>query len=214
MPIISLLNPKGGSGKTTLSTNFAIALHRRGYSVLLVDTDPQGSARDWFAASEDNPLSIIAMDIPAALKTLPKTAKGYDFTIIDGAAKIEEAGTAALVVSDLVLLPVQPSPYDIWALSDFLQIVKTRQEVTDGKPPAAFVVSAAVAGTRLVREAVDVIEESGVPMLQATTTRRQVYPQTAMAGASVYESDNVAAIAEIDALTDEVLAMIEEEVAA
>ena len=58
--ILSILNPKGGSGKTTLSANLARALRNRGRSVLLVDTDPQGSARDWHAADPDNPVELIA----------------------------------------------------------------------------------------------------------------------------------------------------------
>ena len=59
MSIISVLNPKGGSGKTTISTNLARSLHELGHSVLMVDSDPQGSARDWYAASEDNPIELV-----------------------------------------------------------------------------------------------------------------------------------------------------------
>ncbi len=60
--ILSILNPRGGCGKTTLSANLARALQERGRSVLLVDTDPQGSARDWHAAEPDNPVNLIALD--------------------------------------------------------------------------------------------------------------------------------------------------------
>ncbi len=70
MPIVSALNPKGGSGKTTISTNLARSLHERGQSVLMVDSDPQGSARDWHAANEANPVELVALDRPNNVKTL------------------------------------------------------------------------------------------------------------------------------------------------
>jgi chromosome partitioning protein len=68
--IISILNPKGGCGKTTISTNLARALHERGSSTLIVDSDPQGSARDWHAASDNNPLALIALDRANNMKSL------------------------------------------------------------------------------------------------------------------------------------------------
>ena len=113
MSIISVLNPKGGCGKTTISTNLARALHDRGQSVLIVGSDPQGSARDWHAASEDNPLELVALDRPNNVKTLRSMAANYDYVVIDGAAKLEDMIAVAIKVSDFILIPVQPSPYDI-----------------------------------------------------------------------------------------------------
>ena len=69
MGIIAVLNPKGGCGKTTLSTNLARALQIKNLSVLLVDSDPQGSARDWHAAWEDNPIALVALDRANNIKT-------------------------------------------------------------------------------------------------------------------------------------------------
>ena len=94
MSIISVLNPKGGCGKTTISTNLARALHDRGQSVLIVDSDPQGSARDWHAANEDNPIELVALDRPNNVKTLRRMAANYDCVVIDGAAKLEDISNA------------------------------------------------------------------------------------------------------------------------
>src|SRR4051812_19183625 len=125
MPIISLLNPKGGSGKTTLSTQIARAFHERGAKVLLVDSDPQGSASDWHAAREDNPVPLLAYGRPENMKALPGVAAPYQYVFIDRAAKLEGMIAAALKVSDVVLIPVQPSPYDIWgSRGDFCRIVR------------------------------------------------------------------------------------------
>src|SRR3954454_13805761 len=118
MTIISLLNPKGGSGKTTLSTQIARAFHERGAKVLLVDSDPQGSASDWHAAREDNPVPLLAYDRPENMKVLPGGAAPYDYVFIDGSAKLEGMIAAAVKVSNAVLIPVLPSSYAIWAAGD------------------------------------------------------------------------------------------------
>lgn len=187
MPVIAILNPKGGSGKTTLSTNLARYYHDRGDKVLLVDSDPQGSASDWHAAREDNPLPFVAYGNPENLKALPGIASPYDYVVVDGAAKLEGMIAAAIKIADVILIPVQPSPYDIWATSDLVDLVKARQEVTDGRPQAAFIVSRAVKRTLLSKEITDALSEYGLPVFEAHTTQRQVYPRTASEGLSVLD---------------------------
>ena len=208
MSIISILNPKGGCGKTTISTSIARALHDRGQSVLIVDSDPQGSARDWHAANEDNPIELVALDRPNNVKTLLSMATNYDYVVIDGAAKLEDMMAAAIKVSDFILIPVQPSPYDIWAASDLVDFIKARQEVTDGVPLAGFAVSRVVEGTRLGGDVRAALDEYALPVFEATITQRQVYPQTASEGLTVFDADNAKAKAETTALIDEILAMI------
>lgn len=207
MSIISILNPKGGSGKTTISTNLARSLHERGHSVLLVDSDPQGSARDWHAANEGNPVELVALDRPNNIKTLTSMAANYDYVVIDGAAKLEDMIAACIKISDFVLIPVQPSPYDIWAASDLVDFIKARQEVTDGIPLASFVISRMVEGTRLGSDVRAVLDEYALSVCNTSITQRQVYPQSASEGLTVYDADNVKAKAETSALTDELLAM-------
>ena len=209
MPIISILNPKGGSGKTTISTNLARALHERGHKVLLVDSDPQGSARDWHAANDDNPLPLVALDRANNVKSLPDVAASYDFVVVDGAAKLEDMIAASIKVAHFVFIPVTPSPYDLWAASDLVEFIKARQEVTDGKPPARFIISRAISGTRLGDEIVAALSEQGLGVFATHVTQRQVYPQTASEGGTVFDSKNANALAEINALTDEILTFIE-----
>jgi chromosome partitioning protein len=205
MSIISVLNPKGGSGKTTISTNLARSLHDRGHSVLLVDSDPQGSARDWHAAHDANPIELVALDRPNNVKTLLSLSGNYDFVVIDGAAKLEDMIAACIKVSDFVLIPVQPSPYDIWAASDLVDFIKARREVTDGIPLAGFVVSRVVEGTRLGSDIRAALDEYALPVFQSTISQRQVYPQTASEGMTIFDADNPKAKAESMALTDELL---------
>lgn len=208
MTIISVLNPKGGSGKTTISTNLARSLHESGHSVLIVDSDPQGSARDWHAANEKNPIALVALDRPNNVKTLTGLAANYDYAVIDGAAKLEDMIAACIKVSDFVLIPVQPSPYDIWAASDLVDFIKARQEVTDGVPLAGFVISRMVDGTRLGGDVRAALNDYALPVCDATITQRQVYPQTASEGLTVFDADNVKAETETTALMNELLGML------
>ena len=175
---------------------------------MIVDSDPQGSARDWHAASENNPLELVALDRPNNVKTLHSMAANYNYVVIDGAAKLEDMIAAAIKVSDFILIPAQPSPYDIWAASDLVEFIKARQEVKDGIPLAGFVVSRVVEGTRLGGDVRAALDEYALPVFKTTITQRQIYPQTASEGLTVFDADNTKAKIEITALIDEVLAMI------
>jgi len=205
MSVIAILNPKGGCGKTTLSTNFSQSLHERGKSVLVVDSDPQGSARDWHASTEDNPLPLVALDRPNNMKTLGSISKSYDYVVIDGAAKLEDMMAAAIKAADMILIPVQPSPYDLWAASDLVDFIKARQEVTDGKPSASFVITRAIKGTKLGKEIGQALEEYDLSLFKNQIVQRQIYPQTAAEGKTVFDSSNNDAIKEMNNLTDEII---------
>ena len=204
MKVISILNPKGGSGKTTLTTNLARGLHERGLRVLLVDSGPQGSARDWHAADENNPLPLVALDRANNIKTLASMGRDYDVVLIDGAAKLEDMLAATIKIADHILIPVQPSPYDLWAASDLVDFIKVRQEITDGKPSADFVVSRAIAGTKLGGDIRTALNEYGLGLCKTTIAQRQIYPQTASVGQTVFEGSNADARQEIEALAVEI----------
>lgn len=208
MPIISVLNPKGGSGKTTISTNIARSLQERGFKVMIVDSDPQGSARDWHAATDNNPLPLISLDRANNIKTLLSVTDSYDYVIVDGAAKLEDMIAAAIKVSDVILIPVQPSPYDLWAASDLVEFIKARQEVTDGKPLASFIISRAIQRTKLGHEIGSALKEYEIDIFKTIIMQRQIYPQTASEGKTIFDGTNAEAIKEINLLTDELLKLI------
>lgn len=189
--IIAILNQKGGAGKTTIATNLARALQlgKKDNNVLLVDSDPQGSARDWNSASDGALLSVIGMDRPTLDKDINIVRNNHDWIIIDGAPQIAELVISAIKCADVVLIPVQPSPYDIWACSDLVEIIKARQEITDGKQPkAAFIVSRMIKNTQLGGEIADVLSEYELPVFKSYTGQRTIYAKSAATGSTVLDA--------------------------
>ncbi len=203
MHVIAVLNQKGGSGKTTIATHLARALQLDGADVLLVDSDPQGSARDWAAVREDQPVAVVGIDRPTIERDIKHVAR-KDFVVIDGAPQAADLAVSAIKAASFVLIPVQPSPYDIWATADLVELVKQRIEVTDGKLRAAFVVSRAIKGTRIGAEVADALAGYGLPILESRITQRVSYPGTAAAGTTVLDTEpNGDAASEVRALVAE-----------
>lgn len=187
--IIGILNQKGGAGKTTISVNLARALQKEGQKVLLVDSDPQGSARDWHAAGNGELITVVGLDRPTLDKDIKAMANGYDWILIDGAPQLAEMAVSAIKCSDIILIPVQPSPYDIWATEDLVDVIKARQQVTDGCPKAAFVISRQITNTNLGKEIRDVLMGYELPVFKNGTFQRIIYAKTAANGSTVLDTE-------------------------
>ncbi|KRU21660.1 MULTISPECIES: ParA family partition ATPase [Psychrobacter] len=213
MKVIAVLNQKGGSGKTTIATHLARGLQLQGHSVLLVDSDQQGSARDWRAVNEDNPVPVIGLDRPTLDKDL-KNVSDKEFVVIDGSPQATNLALSAIKAADFVLIPVQPSPYDVWATSDLVDLVQQRIEMTDGKLKAAFVVSRAIQNTNIGKEVAAVLQDYNLPVLDARIVQRVSYPNSASVGKTVFETESAksSAVTEITQLVNEVKTFFDEEV--
>lgn len=213
MKVIAVLNQKGGSGKTTIATHLARGLQLQGHSVLLVDSDQQGSARDWRAVDEDNPVPVIGLDRPTLDKDL-KNVSNKEFVVIDGSPQATNLALSAIKAADFVLIPVQPSPYDVWATNDLVDLVQQRIEMTDGKLKAAFVVSRAIQNTNIGKEVAAVLQDYNLPVLDARIVQRVSYPNSASVGKTVFETESAKsnAVTEITQLVNEVKTFFDKEV--
>jgi chromosome partitioning protein len=116
---------------------------------------------------------------------------------------------SAIKCADVILIPVQPSPYDVWACEDLVDVIKARQEVTEGSPKAAFVISRAIKNTQLSKEISDALKDYDLPVFENYTSQRVIYAKSAAVGSTVLdiESGNEAA-KEILAIRDELVEFI------
>jgi len=204
--ILSFLNQKGGVGKTTLSVNLAASLARNGARVLLIDADPQGSALDWAAARAGEPLfSVVGFPRPSIHKEIAQLGQGYDHIVIDGPPRVTELARSAIMAADVVVIPVQPSPYDIWAADEVVKLIEEARVYKDGLK-AVFVVNRKIVNTAIGRDVGEALAAYPVPVLMASVTQRVIYAEAAAQGRAVHEVDEAGpAAAEIEAVRAELV---------
>jgi chromosome partitioning protein len=218
--IIAVCNQKGGSGKTTLSMQLAGSLARRGRKVLVVDADPQGTATRWAAtADDDKPFPASVVGLSAATTKVHREVKkfvgDYDHIIIDcPPAADSPVPQSALLIADLALVPLIPSPLDMWAAVGIRQVIENVGEINETLR-SRLVINQCQPQTSLAREAMEILPEFGIELCGTFMHQRQVYRQSAVFGQTVHDFGSKAApaIAEIEALTDEVLGLIGDQTA-
>lgn len=185
--IIGVLSQKGGVGKTTIAINTAATLAMRGRRVLLVDADPQGSSLAWSSAREVDPLfPVVGMAKPSLHRDLPAIAKDYEYVVIDGAPRVNELGRSAILASDTILIPVQPSPYDVWAAALTVQLIREAQQFRE-RLTAAFVINRKIVNTAIGRDVASALDHFELPVLPGHLCQRVVYAESASQGLSVPE---------------------------
>jgi len=188
---IAVLNQKGGVGKTTLATNLAAAAHLAGIRTLLIDLDLQGSALDWYHARQEGSsldgLGVVKVDRALALPKFKTISTGYKMVLIDGPPRLDTLTRSAAVTADVVLVPVRPGAYDLWALEETLSTLADADQVRRelGLEPAAkvFVITQATP-TRITREAPDALRDIG-ELADAIVGMRVAFPEAANLGESV-----------------------------
>ncbi len=207
MSVIVLVGNKGGVGKTTLSLNLAAAFARNEPTVIL-DADPQGSALQWYANSEYVELlpPVVAADADLDAQVADLQTR-YRRVVIDCPPSVLAPQThAALRVGDFALIPVQPSPLDLWAMVHLERALEQAREVNPGLA-ALLVISQLEARTTLSRLMPEALAELEIAVAATAVRRRAVYRASALEGRSVFHMGRrgAAAAAELDQLISEVI---------
>ena len=213
--VITVCNQKGGSGKTTVSMQLAGALVRRGYKLLVVDADPQGTATRWAASAEDDkpfPASVVGLSAASTKvhREVKKFLGDYGVIIIDcPPAADSPVPQSALLIADLALVPLIPSPLDMWASVGIRTVIQSVGAINEALV-ARLIVNQCQPNTNLAKDALEVLPEFGIDLCKTYLRQRSVYRQSAVFGQTVHDfgSPASAAIEEMDALTSEVLALV------
>ena len=205
--IYAFLSQKGGVGKTTLSIHLADALARRGSRVLLIDADPQQSAMKWstFRAGE-NKFSVIAMAKPTLHKELtPDLCRLHRHRLIDGPPRFHELAKSIILAADLVLVPVQPSPPDVWATAETVDLVNEAR-VFKETLKSAIAINRKIVNTVIGRDVREALLTLNTPILQSDISQRIAFAEAFADGKTVSDLDpHSHAAHEVEALVTELV---------
>lgn len=194
MRVVSILNLKGGSGKTTVTVNLAAALGELRRRVVVLDLDPQQSASRWASQGSNRGSRFfeLARDVhhetggpPAIKATVDRLSAEIDVLALDCPPELEDRSLVAALLADLVLVPVSPSPLDIWAAEAAVKTAGEARAERDGKRPlVSLVPSRLMVGTVLGRELPGSLAELGEPVAPGIS-QRVAMAESAVAGETV-----------------------------
>lgn len=189
MPVLAILNQKGGVGKTTLATSVAMRLSQLGKRVLLIDADQQGSALDWKAARGEEPsFPVVGIPRDTIHREIGALSRDYDWVVIDGPPRVSTVAKSAIAASNMVVIPLQPSPYDVWAAKEIVDlIIEVRVLKADLK--AVFAVNRKIVGTAIGRDVAEALTDYPISVLRSAVCQRVGFAESAGSGRTVLETD-------------------------
>ncbi|MDW4549584.1 ParA family partition ATPase [Defluviimonas sp. D31] len=204
--VIAVVQQKGGSGKTTLAVNMAVAAARRGLKVALLDTDPQGSLGRWFMTRRERlgeaGLEFSTSSAWGVSYECEKLKRDVDLVIVDTPPKVDADLRPALREADLVLVPVASSHVDLWATDGVLDLAAREHK------RAWLVLNRTRAGTRLSEDVARAAAELTAGVTEARIANRVVYAETLGLGLGAVEAGQKAARVEVEAFADEVMGLL------
>ena len=207
MPVIVVVGNKGGAGKTTLCVNLAAGLARQA-SIAVVDADPQGSSLQWREIANVRGTVSVFPGSENLQAQAREFAGEFDYVVVDCPPSVHTPQTvSALEVGDLALIPVQPSPVDLWAT---VHIERAILEARNTNPSlrSLLVINQLEARTTLSRVVREALMEISLPVARTALRRRAVYRNSALEGKTVFQmgARGAAASEELEQLIQEVTA--------
>jgi chromosome partitioning protein len=203
--IICLVNQKGGVGKTTIAVNLASCLSERGFQTLLVDADPQGSVLQWQSISRDQPFEVTHRPSASLLGDKKGMARGRDHVVIDAPPAIGEITRAVLSVSDLAIVPIGPSPLDIWSSKETISLFPEARKRNRRLTPK-LLICRKIVGTRVGKEAREALETYGITLFASEISQRVAFVEAMISGRSVLNfAPHSEAAEEIRRLCEEII---------
>jgi chromosome partitioning protein len=208
--IISVINLKGGVGKTTLAINLAVSFAHKGKKVCIVDTDKeQLSAVKWSSQRDDDKLHIAVITVGEKLvREVQNHAKNFDIVILDGSPQLGELANNTLIVSDIVLVPVANSVLEFWSMDNFAQRFKQAKqfkEAVGGSLIGLCVFNRCNEKQNLSKEMKEALKQfQEFEPIKTTIADRIAYKEAMIQGLGVVEYKDPKAKKEIEDLTREI----------
>lgn len=206
MPVIAVVGNKGGAGKTTLSINVASGMQRR-FPTVLLDADPQRSSYQWREIADRDDVVDVVDAVEDVKETVEMYRDRYECVVIDCPPSVQSEQTRqALTVSDIAVIPVLPSPLDLWATVHVEQEIEWARSVNPDIK-GLVVVNQLESRTVLSRIIHQALAEIPLPVAKTAITRRMAYRNAMLQGCSVLEAGSTAHLAaqDINQLVDEVV---------
>ncbi len=181
----AIANLKGGCGKSTLALNLASGLMSRGSAVLL-DADPQGTLEHWINQEKEGMPKVVASSSKLS-KEIRWASSTHDFVVVDCPPTLSDGYIeTALEMVDVLLIPVLPSPPDLWSSVHMVEAVQIAQQ-TNPKLRAYFVRNQVEPKSALSNAMRKALQSCGLPALESSLGRRASYRWAALEGISVYQ---------------------------
>ncbi|MDD3021692.1 MAG: ParA family protein [Alphaproteobacteria bacterium] len=186
--VFTIAQHKGGAGKTTLSAQLAASFDQTGGKVLIVDVDPQGSLTEWHkmrcqTLGRKNKITLFQTQGWKMMRELPRMQREFDYIVIDTPPHAESESSIAIRLADLVLMPMQPSPLDVWACAPTIKII------VQEKKPLMLVMNRVPARSNLNTSIQEKLINMNIQVAKSTLGNRVAFASSIMHGLGVHEYD-------------------------